>query len=142
MISYFDTSAIVKFYINETGSDVLREIFDKSEIFVTSEIAYIETVSAFIRINNEKLISDIDLKNLLSDFKNNWNDFFTLKIDFNIFRKAGLLIEKYKLRSYDSLHLASAMIFRKRINKKVNFYSWDKNLNNAAANEDFQVLNT
>lgn len=140
MISYFDTSAIVKFYINETGSDVLREIFDKSEIFVTSEIAYIETVSAFIRINNERLISDIDLKNLLSDFKNNWNDFFTLKTDFNIIQKAGLLIEKYKLRSYDSLHLASAMIFRERINKSVNFYSWDKNLNNAALNENFQIL--
>ena len=140
MISYFDTSAIVKFYINETGSDVLREIFDKSEIFVTSEIAYIETVSAFIRINNERLISDIDLKNLLSDFKNNWNDFFTLKTDFNIIQKAGLLIEKYKLRSYDSLHLSSAMIFRERINKSVNFYSWDKNLNNAALNENFQIL--
>jgi len=140
MIAYFDTSAIVKFYISETGSDIVREAFNNSEILVTSEIAYVEAISAFIRINNEKLISDIDLSNIVSDFKSNWEDFFTLKADINIIKKAGFLIEKYKLRSYDSIHLSSAVTFKERINKNISFYSWDKNLNTAALNESLQVL--
>ncbi|MHB1253786.1 MAG: type II toxin-antitoxin system VapC family toxin [Candidatus Humimicrobiaceae bacterium] len=140
MISYFDTSAIVKLYIHETGSEEVREIFDLSDILATSNIAYVETISVFTRINNEKKLSDSDYKNIISNFKKDWEDLFVLKIDNTIIKTAGQFIESYKIKGYDSVHLASAVIFGQRINKIINFCCWDKKLNEAALKENLSIF--
>lgn len=140
MISYFDTSAIVKFYISEIGSEEVREIFDLSDVLATSSISYIETISIFTRINNEKKLSDSDYKNLISNFKKDWEDLFVLKIDNIIIKTAGQFIESYKIKGYDSVHLASAVIFSQCINKTINFCCYDKKLNEAALNENLNIF--
>ncbi|MHB1377456.1 MAG: type II toxin-antitoxin system VapC family toxin [Candidatus Humimicrobiaceae bacterium] len=140
MISYLDTSAIVKFYISETGSQKVREIFDLSDVLATSCIAYIETISAFTRINNEKKLSDSDYKNIVLNFKKDWEDLFVLKIDNTIIKTAGRFIESYLIKGYDSIHLASAVMLSKRINQIINFCCWDKKLNEAALKENMSIF--
>ena len=140
MISYFDTSAIVKFYISETGSEAAREVFELSDVLATSSISYVETISVFTRINNDKKLSDSDYKNIISNFKKDWGDLFVLKIDNAIIKTAGQFIESYKIKGYDSVHLASAVILGQRINKIINFCCWDKKLNEAASKENLSIF--
>jgi len=140
MISYLDTGAIVKFYISEIGSETVKEIFDLSDVLATSSIAYVETISTFTRINNEKKMSNSDYRNIISNFKRDWEDLFILKIDNTIIKTAGQFIESYKIKGYDSLHLASAVLLGQRINKIVNFCCWDKKLNEAASKENLSIF--
>ena len=140
MILYLDTSAIVKFYISEAGSQKVRELFDLSDVLATSCIAYVETISAFTRINNEKKLSDSDYKNIVLNFKKDWEDLFVLKIDNTIIKTAGQFVESYQIKGYDSIHLASAVMLSKRINQIINFCCWDKKLNEAALKENLIIF--
>jgi uncharacterized protein len=140
MISYLDTSAIVKFYISEAYSQKVREILDLSDVLATSCIAYVETISAFTRINNESKLNVSDYKNVILNFKKDWEDLFILKIDDTIIKTAGRFIESYQIKGYDSIHLASAVMLSKRINQTINFCCWDKKLNEAALKENLSIF--
>ena len=140
MISYLDTSAIVKFYISEAGSQKVRQVFDLSDVLATCCITYVETISTFTRINNEKKLNDSDYENIVLNFKKDWEDLFVLKIDNTIIKTAGQFIESYQIKGYDSIHLASAVILGKRINQIINFCCWDNKLNEAALKENLSIF--
>ena len=59
-IVYFDTSALVKRYYKELGSNYVKNIFATSSFIVTSKIAYPEVLSALARKKREKNISTKD----------------------------------------------------------------------------------
>ena len=43
-----DTSAIVKFYVEESGTQIVREEVEKAEVVATSRIAYVEARAGFL----------------------------------------------------------------------------------------------
>ena len=47
MIIYFDTSSLVKLYVEETDSEKIRDFADNASIISTSKIAYAEARAAF-----------------------------------------------------------------------------------------------
>ena len=49
MTHYLDTSALVKFYVDEVGSNVVREIFNSNSDLSTSRLALVEATCAFAR---------------------------------------------------------------------------------------------
>ena len=54
---YLDTSALVKLYIDEDGSDIVNDSTDRATIVSTSRIAYAEALSAFVQCKDEKVLS-------------------------------------------------------------------------------------
>ena len=54
---YLDTSALVKLYIDEDGSDIVNDRTDRATIVSTSRIAYAGALSAFVRCKDEKVLS-------------------------------------------------------------------------------------
>ncbi|MBK7058742.1 MAG: type II toxin-antitoxin system VapC family toxin [Leptospiraceae bacterium] len=52
MKSFFDTSSLVKKYIDESGSDTVTELFQNSDEVVLSPITRIEFQSALQRLVN------------------------------------------------------------------------------------------
>ena len=46
---YFDSSALVKRYIEESGSDVVQSLLDRDVSAATSKLAYPEILSALTR---------------------------------------------------------------------------------------------
>jgi len=57
-----------------------------------------------------------------------------------LIRFAGDIAEKYILRGFDSIHLASAVNLRNKINSAIYFSSHDTRLNQAAEKEGISVI--
>jgi len=50
MILFFDTSALIKRYISETGSNKVDELFEISENIIVSPVTKIEVYSSLKRL--------------------------------------------------------------------------------------------
>ncbi len=73
MILFFDTSALIKRYINEKGSFIVDELFMQAKEIVLAPVTKIECFSTIKRLYKEKYINisqfhDVE-KNLNYDFK-------------------------------------------------------------------------
>ncbi|MEI6068853.1 MAG: type II toxin-antitoxin system VapC family toxin [Methylococcaceae bacterium] len=58
MLVFFDTSAFVKRYVNESGTDKVRAWCDNATEIGLSGIALPEIISAFCRLQREGKITD------------------------------------------------------------------------------------
>ena len=136
---YLDTSALVKLYIDEDGSDIVNDRTDRATIVSTSRIAYAEALSAFVRCKDEKVVSKKDYDKCIACFKFDWEMYFVIEVSEKVIKIAGDLIENHRIRGFDSIHLASAMVLRKEINQSIDFICWDKRLLGAAKKEGFKT---
>ena len=55
MTCYFDTSALIKNYIEEIGSNAIKALLDDADEVYVSEIYIIECISTIRRLWKEKL---------------------------------------------------------------------------------------
>jgi uncharacterized protein len=138
VILYLDTSSLVKLYVTESHSSMVRTWTDGAEVVATCRVAYPETISA---LNRRFKLGDLAKREydvLVKAFSNEWPLFAV--IDFDEFA-AGRLAEVYGLRGFDAVHLSAAGLLRSSGNApSVAFSSFDAKLNAAAAAEKFTVL--
>jgi predicted nucleic acid-binding protein len=130
---YLDTSSLVKLYVAEPGADAVRELVDRATIVATSVIAYAETRSALARLRREGSLSPAAFASIKQSLDEDWPSYLTLDVTTSISRAAGDLAERYCLRGYDSVHLASFMEVARRAGAgETRFSSFDERLNRAA----------
>ena len=53
MTLYLDTSSLVKLYVTESGSKVVRQLVGDANVVATSVVAYAETRAALARLRRE-----------------------------------------------------------------------------------------
>lgn len=143
-VFYFDTSAVVKRYVTETGSAWVRNVTDPksgNDVFV-AKISAPEAVSAFVR----QVAPLPNLAALLADFRFDfYNQFQRLAITNAVIATAMRLVEAHRLRGYDAVQLAVACELHAARNKAglppLSFISADYSLNAAAAAESLVVDN-
>ncbi len=129
MICYYDTSALVKLYVEEDGSDLVAAYSQKSLMVATSRVAYAEARSAFARSWRDGVLGDKEYREVVSNFKEDWPAFFTLDVSDPVLHRVDYLIDKYRLRGFDALHLASAIVLSRRIkDEKLIVACWDARL--------------
>ena len=63
---FLDTSAFVKRYVSEAGTDAVLEWCDKATEIILSGIALPEIISAFCRLHREGKITDTQYRQLKS----------------------------------------------------------------------------
>jgi predicted nucleic acid-binding protein len=137
---YLDTSALVKLYVDEDGSSMVREWVDDAEAVATSILAFVEGRAAFARRHREKRISSAAHARLVRDFAADWDRYLVLEATELLIRPAGKLTEIHRLRAYHAIHLASAKILREKLAEPVSFASWDARLVAAARKEGLEVM--
>ncbi len=140
MIVYLDTSSLVKLYVYEIDSEKIKGIANKAAVISTSKIAYAEARSAFARKQKEGGFPKSALRKIVEDFNKDWESYFLIEITDGLIRFAGDIAEKYLLRGFDSIHLASAVNLRNKINSDIYFSSHDTRLNQAAEKEGMSVI--
>ena len=119
MIYFFDTSALIKRYVQEKGSNIVDNLMESADEIFISAITRIESISAARRLLEERSLSKSDFNvfkdNLASDFP-----FFTV-VDFSeyIEKKAIELIEKYQIKTLDAIQLACCLAAREDIDHLV-----------------------
>jgi len=137
---YLDTSALVKLYVEEEGSPLVRKAVEEAETVATSIVGYVEARAAFARRHREKTISLLDYRRVIRDFESDWGRYLILQVTDVLIRQAGRLTEAHKLRAHDAIHLASATILRQRLADAVSFASWDSQLQTAARREGLDLV--
>jgi len=107
---FFDTSALVKRYYEEPGTETVDELLEDDSTVVISSLAVIETLSAFRRKYNRGEIGENDMNALLASFfREALDDFVIVPMDESIQQFSFDLILEDDLRTLDSLQLSAAL---------------------------------
>lgn len=142
---FLDTSAVVKIYHHEKGTDQFTQFISEisDELFLTtSDITEIELHSVLLKKYRDKQIDDKNLAKVLNLLEKDFQKFNVIVVDRSIKNLAIHTIDnlglKNSLRTLDSLQLASA-IFSNNYSKIDYFITSDQKLLNIAK-ELFQVI--
>jgi predicted nucleic acid-binding protein len=139
MILYLDTSALVKVYVKEAFTSQTLQAMERAQVIATHEIAYVEARSAFARLQREKVISGTEHQGLKKEFHRDWERYLVVENSPELIQRAADLCERYALRAYDSLHLASAEYLKTKQGPRVTFACFDEVLNRAAAKAGLEM---
>lgn len=135
MILYLDTSSLVKLYVEEEGSGLIRELVERAELVATSVVTYAEARAALARQRREGGLTAAGYDRAKNDFERDWPRYLTIEVHEAVYRSAGNLAEKHRLRGLDSLHLASYLFLYRDGARQIRFSAFDEALNRAARKE-------
>lgn len=127
----FDTSALVKRYHVEAGSDKVDEVFDNPDnILIISELALVEVTSALQRKRNQGEITASAMEHALAQFAHDvLGELIVAELTSDLIRRARRLVIEHSLRTLDALQLAFALEFQAL---RPTFVCADARLHNAA----------
>lgn len=150
MILYLDTSALIKLYAEEPGTKEVRNAVEKAEVVATSEIGYVEARSALARRERENSLSPEEHDKTVKQLERDFQEVYLLRlVSGEIVAQAGELVRRHALRSYDAVHLATALELREEARElsrdqqqepanelHVQLLSYDSSLHKAAQREN------
>lgn len=132
MILYFDTSALVKLYVVEEGSEVTRSAAKEAGILAVSRVAWVEFHSAMARRARQVPADASALDEARNVLASQWADFLVLDVSQRIVELAGEHADLYALRACDAVQLATADYLAEHSERSVGFACFDRRLNKAA----------
>ncbi len=135
MIVYLDTSSLVKLYVEEEGSRLVRKLVERAGMVATSVVAYAEARAGLARQRREGGLTAAGYDRAKHDFEQDWPRYMTIEVSEAVYRSAGDLAEKHHLRGFDSLHLASYLSLYRDGVRQIRFSAFDEALNRAARKE-------
>jgi predicted nucleic acid-binding protein len=144
MILFFDTSALVKFFHREVGTDVVVSLItDRENRVWLSELARLEFSCAVHRRYRMKEIREDQLEKALDGFSSECSRFSTRKIGSAVLDEAEALVNRLGksvgLRALDAIHLATFSLFNQF--DDMPFVATDEVLLNAALSIGAKVIN-
>ncbi len=111
---FFDTSALVKLYHQENGTDTLDQMIDSDNpIIVISDIGIVEMISALLKKSRMNLLDKQTCNHVIAEFEKDIDNFEVIEVDTVIKNSAGQLLKDFGtifgLKTLDALQLASAL---------------------------------
>ncbi|MBA3231529.1 MAG: type II toxin-antitoxin system VapC family toxin [Acidobacteria bacterium] len=110
MILYLDTSALVKLYVEEEGTEAVQRAVDNAESIATSVVAYPEARSAFARLERDVHLSSEEHRTAVAALDRDWPAYEVVDVTRSVGGVGGALAAQYLLRGFDAVHLASAIV--------------------------------
>lgn len=145
---YADSSALVKRYVDETGSELVRRLCDSNQgnIIAMSDVGVVEMAAALASKQQLGHFSKAVRDALVQDVQNDVAAaYWMMPITSAILESAVQLTQIYKLRGYDAVHLACALALRTVLQSQnlpaPIFLSADWELNLAAQAENLRIVN-
>ncbi len=134
MTRYFDTSALVKYFHKESGSDVVVSLIHEPTCkSCISELAGLEFKSALYRRFRNRELTAAQLDAALEKFLLAEKNFRVIPVDSLVISRAELILRKYGrdkgLRTLDAIHIAT---FLHNEEKSWRFVVSDRHLNSIA----------
>jgi uncharacterized protein len=141
MIHYLDSSALVKRYVAESGSDSVMSLVESDQKIAVSWLAVPETLSAFARRAKGGSISKGDLASIRNQFELDLQRFMIVQVSGAPINGIEKLIARHALRGADCIHLSTALWLSKATKSPVVFVASDGELLAAARAERLRILN-
>jgi len=140
LILFIDTSALVKLYIAEPGSERMREAVERGEPLAASVLAFAEMHATFARRRREELLLATELEQIRLSFAEDWEELTKVPVGAAVLKLVPSLCEHHPLRGADAVHLASAILLHEE-GLEVIFACSDRHLLEAAAAEGLATFN-
>ncbi|HEX7599247.1 MAG TPA: type II toxin-antitoxin system VapC family toxin [Polyangia bacterium] len=109
---YLDTSALVKLFVNEDGSGQVRALANgraAANILLVSRLGYTEASVSLARMVHFGRIPASDLPHQLGVLEKYWEESIQeVDLSEDVLQDARQLAQRFPLRTYDAIHLASA----------------------------------
>jgi len=134
MITYFDSSSLLKFVIREIGSEETRYIWSLSNEKVCSHLTRTEMHSALMRKVREGSVLASAVPAHLGALDSLFADVILIDITSDVIDASCELVKEFPLKSADAIHLATALMVRADL-----FSSSDKKLCAAASESGIAV---
>jgi len=140
VILYLDTSALVKLYVAEGGTDTVAAAADRATALVTVRVTYAEARAAFAGHARAKGLTPGELRRVVRQLDEEWGQYSIVEVTDALVRRAGALAERHRLRGYDAVQLSAALGLRIPGGADIAFASFDVRLNHAARRERLGLL--
>ena len=124
---FFDTSAFVKRYVNEAGSQAVVEICQNADTVALSIICLPEIISILRRLVREGNLSEQQYHNIKVLILNDFEDIDICELTSEVMLHIISSLETNSLRAMDAIHLGCALAYAPD-----KFVSSDKRQINAA----------
>ena len=134
MIRYFDASALVKRYVQESRSEAVRSLLAEGNL-ATSRLSEVEVASALVRRCHEGSISSGERDRALRALRKDCASLFIIELTAEVASSALDLLVRYRLRVGDAIQLASCLQLREQVGTRVEFVAYDGRLTEAAQRE-------
>lgn len=105
---FFDSSALAKRYVQETASDRVEEILLSASALGVSVVCVTEVVSALCRRRRERTLSQRQYVKAKGSLLEDIGDSSVVNMTDQVVARAVALLERWPLRSTDSIQVASA----------------------------------
>lgn len=106
---YWDSSALIKKYLREEGSDTVLQWLLVDHVLTTSQLTYAEIHATFARKLRDKEISHETYEEIRSLFDSDWKAMTIVRMEDNLLPKISAILTRQPLRGADAVHLASAL---------------------------------
>ncbi len=109
---FFDSSAFVKRYVSEAGTEAVLAWCDRASEIGLSGIALPEIVSAFCRLRREGKINDTQYRQLKSLLLADIEDAAICDLSPEVLAQSIASLESNVLRGMDAIHVGSAIALK------------------------------
>lgn len=130
MILFADTSALVKRYIDETGSDSIDDLLARADVLIVSSVTRIEHSSALARRLKDKSLDKKSYEIALTEFNNDFKFIEVIPFNADVETSALNFIKKHGMKTLDAIQLSSAILSKANV-----FVTSDKKLYEIALKE-------
>ncbi len=110
MIVYFDTSALVATYVQDTCTREAVKTRQSATALSTSLLAYAETLAALGALARARALTRAQRARVESRFLADWSDFHRVRLEQRLLPDVRRILQRYPLKGADAVHLASACL--------------------------------
>jgi predicted nucleic acid-binding protein len=140
-MNYYDSSALIKRFIDETGSARVASVVASDRRSASSVVAFAEVHAGLARRLRERFMSAAVHRGVVREFGIEWGSTLQVEVGDVVLQRVSDLVLRHPLRGFDAIHLASAVQLREELGEDVSFVAADTRLLSAAAAEKFKTIN-
>ncbi len=137
--AYFDTSVLVKRYVNERGSRPARGLLRRFRV-VSCILAPLEGLSTCARLKATGELSESAFSAVIARIGTDRRQWELIELNAPILERAEEVLQRTQLRTLDALHVASALVFQDRSSATLPFVTADERQNQAAQRMGLRVI--
>jgi predicted nucleic acid-binding protein len=127
---YFDSSALVKLLVDESGSGLAAELWDGCDAALTSRLAYPEVCAAVAGAARNRDLDPAQVTSVGRAWEQYWAAIRPVELSAAVAEHAGRLARAHALRGADAVHLASALAIG---TEDLIVAVWDRRLHSASS---------
>lgn len=132
MILFCDTSALVKLYVREEGSDAMAERAAACDAISVCRVAFVELLSALSRRSREQPKDHALIEEARQRFSADWPSYLAIEVTSALVELSAEYADAFALRAYDSVQLAAVQTLHRELPGEVRFACFDNRLVKAA----------